>query len=66
MAAELATRGAVIIDADVLAREVVEPGTPALAAIVDRFGTQVLRNGRLDRARLAELESQLRSKRDVT
>ena len=55
VAAELATRGAVIIDADVLAREVVEPGTPALAAIVDRFGMQVLRNGRLDRARLAEI-----------
>ena len=38
VAAELAARGAVIIDADVLAREVVEPGTPALAAIIDKFG----------------------------
>jgi dephospho-CoA kinase len=55
VAAELAARGAVIIDADVLAREVVEPGTPALAAIVDRFGMQVLRDGRLDRSRLAEI-----------
>jgi dephospho-CoA kinase len=55
VAAELAARGAVIIDADVLAREVVEPGTPALAAIVDRFGTQVLIDGQLDRARLAEI-----------
>jgi dephospho-CoA kinase len=55
VAAELAARGAVIIDADVLAREVVEPGTPALTAIVDRFGMQVLRDGRLDRSRLAEI-----------
>jgi dephospho-CoA kinase len=55
VAAELATRGAVIIDADVLAREVVEPGTPALAAILDRFGMQVLKDGQLDRARLAEI-----------
>ena len=55
VAAELAARGAVIIDADVLAREVVQPGTPALAAILDRFGMQVLRDGQLDRARLAEI-----------
>jgi dephospho-CoA kinase len=55
VAAELAARGAIIIDADVLAREVVEPGTPALAAIIDRFGAQVLSDGRLDRARLAQV-----------
>jgi dephospho-CoA kinase len=55
VAAELAARGAIIIDADVLAREVVEPGTPALAAIIDRFGEQVVTEGRLDRPRLAEL-----------
>ena len=55
VAAELAARGAVIIDADVLAREVVEPGTPALAAILDRFGMQVLKDGQLDRAWLAEI-----------
>jgi dephospho-CoA kinase len=55
VAAELAARGAVIIDADVLAREVVESGTPGLAAILDRFGMQVLKDGRLDRARLAEI-----------
>ena len=55
VAAELAARGAIIIDADVLAREVVEPGTPALAAILDRFGMEVLRDGQLDRARLAEI-----------
>ena len=55
VAAELAARGAIIIDADVLAREVVEPGTPALAAILDRFGMEVLKDGQLDRARLAEI-----------
>jgi dephospho-CoA kinase len=55
VAAELAARGAIIIDADVLAREVVEPGTPALAAIIDRFGPQVLSDGQLDRARLAQI-----------
>jgi dephospho-CoA kinase len=55
VAAELAARGAVIIDADVLARDVVEPGTPGLAAIVERFGTDVLADGRLDRTRLAEI-----------
>jgi dephospho-CoA kinase len=55
VAAELAARGAIIIDADVLARDVVEPGTPALAAIVDRFGAPVLSEGGLDRARLAQI-----------
>ena len=55
VAAELAARGAIIIDADVLAREVVEPGTPALAAVIERFGAQVLSDGRLDRARLAQM-----------
>ncbi|HEY6812356.1 MAG TPA: dephospho-CoA kinase [Propionibacteriaceae bacterium] len=55
VAADLAARGAVIIDADVLAREVVEAGTPGLAAIIERFGSQVLTDGRLDRAHLAEI-----------
>ena len=55
VADELAARGAIVIDADVLAREVVEPGTPALAAIIERFGAQVLSDGRLDRARLAQI-----------
>ena len=49
----LADRGALVIDADVLAREVVEPGTPGLAAVVERFGASVLApDGRLDRAAL--------------
>ena len=55
VAEELAARGAVIIDADLLAREVVEPGTPALAAIIDRFGSEVVSDGQLDRARLAQI-----------
>jgi len=55
VAAELARLGAVVIDADVLAREVVEPGTPGLAAVVERFGPEVLDGGRLDRARLGAI-----------
>ena len=56
VAAELAARGAVVIDADVLAREVVEPGTPGLAAIADRFGAEVLTDeGRLDRTALGRI-----------
>ena len=51
----LAERGSVIIDADVLAREVVEPGTQALAAIVARFGPDMLDGPGLDRARLGSL-----------
>lgn len=49
----LRAHGAVIVDADVLAREVVEPGTPGLAAIVKRFGTDVLNeDGSLNRTAL--------------
>lgn len=45
-----------VIDADVIAREVVEPGTPALKAIVEKFGQAVLGgSGRLDRAKLRTL-----------
>ena len=50
----LADRGAVVIDADAIAREVVAPGQPALREIVQRFGTQMLHpDGTLDRGRLA-------------
>jgi dephospho-CoA kinase len=50
----LTSRGAVVIDADAIAREVVEPGMPALAKLVDRFGPEILRpDGSLDRAALA-------------
>lgn len=56
VAAELAARGAMVIDADSLAREVVAPGTPGLTAIVDRFGSDVLLpDGSLDRPRLGAL-----------
>jgi dephospho-CoA kinase len=53
--AELLTqRGAIVIDGDVIARRVVEPGQPALAAIVERFGPEVLApDGTLDRPALA-------------
>ena len=55
VATELAKRGAVIIDADVLAREVVEPDSPAFTAVIERFGPQVVTDGQLNRARLAEI-----------
>jgi dephospho-CoA kinase len=52
----LAARGAVLIDADVAAREVVAPGTPGLAEIIAAFGPGVLRpDGSLDRPRLGEI-----------
>jgi dephospho-CoA kinase len=48
--------GAEVIDTDLLSRELVEPGQPALKEIVDSFGAQVLTgDGHLDRARLGEL-----------
>lgn len=48
--------GAVLIDADRIAREVVAPGTPGLAAIVETFGEGVLAaDGSLDRPRLGSL-----------
>jgi dephospho-CoA kinase len=48
-----AERGAAVVDADLLAREVVEPGTPGLTAIVNRFGDDVLNDdGSLNRAAL--------------
>ncbi|WP_181319459.1 dephospho-CoA kinase [Rhodococcus sp. OK519] len=51
----LAELGAVIVDADLIAREVVEPGTPGLAALVDAFGLGILHDdGSLNRPALAE------------
>ena len=56
MARRLVEHGAVHIDADELARRVVEPGTPGLAAIVETFGPGVLRrDGALDRQKLGEI-----------
>ncbi len=55
VAAMLAARGAVVIDADQIAREVVEPGSDALAKLVLEFGDDIVSSdGDLDRARLAE------------
>ncbi|HEY3687764.1 MAG TPA: dephospho-CoA kinase [Streptosporangiaceae bacterium] len=52
----LAEFGAVVIDADRIAREVVEPGTEGLAGVVAEFGDGVLRpDGTLDRERLGEI-----------
>ncbi|GAA3233501.1 dephospho-CoA kinase [Actinocorallia longicatena] len=52
----LVARGAVLIDSDAMAREVVEPGTPGLAAIVEEFGPGVLRaDGALDREKLGSI-----------
>lgn len=49
----LASYGAVVVDSDRIAREVVEPGTPGLAAVVAEFGPEVLTaEGALDRPRL--------------
>ncbi|MEV6525593.1 dephospho-CoA kinase [Longispora sp. NPDC051575] len=53
VARHLAERGAVIVDSDVLAREVVAPGTDGLAEVVATFGEGVLRDGALDRPALA-------------
>jgi len=56
VSAILAELGAVVIDADVLAREVVAPGTEGLAAVVEEFGPDVLGpDGGLDRPRLGAL-----------
>ncbi|MGA3153888.1 MAG: dephospho-CoA kinase [Streptosporangiaceae bacterium] len=62
----LAAQGAVVIDADAIAHEVVGPGTGGLAEVVAAFGNDVLDpGGQLDRARLGDLvfaDPQLRSK----
>ena len=52
----LTTKGYKIIDADRIAREVVEPGQPALKALVEEFGPEILlEDGRLNRRELARL-----------
>jgi dephospho-CoA kinase len=52
----LEARGAVVVDGDAIARRLVEPGEPALAEIVARFGPAVLHaDGTLDRAALAAI-----------
>lgn len=55
----LAECGAFIVDSDVIAREVVEPGTPGLAALVEAFGESILHpDGALDRPALAAIAFQ--------
>ena len=62
----LASYGALVIDADQIAREVVEPGTPGLAQVVGLFGTGVLApDGTLNRQQLGEIvfgDDELRAK----
>ncbi|MGH7903378.1 MAG: dephospho-CoA kinase [Candidatus Dormibacteraceae bacterium] len=55
VAAMLRDLGATVIDADKAARAVVEPGTPGFDEVVAEFGETYVREGRLDRAGLAEL-----------
>lgn len=56
VSARLDERGAVVIDADKIAREVVEPGTPGLAAVVAEFGEDVLLpSGALDREKVGKI-----------
>lgn len=51
----LAAQGVHIVDADIIAREVMNPGQPLLAAVADRFGPEfLLPEGGLDRRRMAE------------
>ena len=54
----LAEHGAVLIDADRIAREVVEPGGPAYQPVVDRFGSAIVdADGTIDRPALADLNA---------
>lgn len=56
VSAALRRHGAIVIDNDLLARQVVEPGTPGLAALTHRFGRGVIdSHGALDRKRLGEI-----------
>jgi dephospho-CoA kinase len=56
VSARLAARGAVVIDADAITRELQEPGTDVFAAIVERFGPGVVASdGTLDRQALADI-----------
>lgn len=54
VSAALAARGAVIVDADQVVRDVQQPGSPVLAKLAERFGAEVIaKDGTLDRATLA-------------
>ncbi len=65
VARRLAEHGAIIIDADQLARDVVAPGTPGLAAVAEAFGQGILQaDGSLDRAALGQLVFQHPAERE--
>ena len=62
VAAMFATLGAVVIDADAISRELVEPGQPALHALVDEFGAGIIApDGSLRRSELANIAFQDRT-----
>jgi dephospho-CoA kinase len=66
VAARLAEHGAVVVDADQIAREVVEPGTPALDRIREEFGDAVIKpGGALDRAALGAIVFSDEAKRRI-
>jgi dephospho-CoA kinase len=56
VSALLAARGAVVVDADAIVRDVQQPGTPVFDAMVERFGPGIVAaDGTLDRAAVADL-----------
>ncbi|MGY6213771.1 dephospho-CoA kinase [Methylolobus aquaticus] len=55
VARAFAARGVPVLDADEIARKLVQPGTPAIGSIVAAFGSELLRGGQLDRAALREV-----------
>lgn len=66
VAARLQELGATLIDADLLARQVVEPGTPGLGRVVEAFGDQILDvSGRLNRAELGAIVFRDPARREV-
>ena len=66
VARRLERHGAVVIDTDAIAREVVEPNSPVLERIRDAFGPSVLRgDGRLDRAALAKVVFADQARREI-
>lgn len=66
MASRLQELGAILVDADVIARQVVEPGTPGLDRVVKAFGPGILDDdGRLDRPKLGAIVFQDPAQRDV-
>ncbi|WP_309074421.1 dephospho-CoA kinase [Paenarthrobacter sp.] len=66
VASRLQELGAILVDADLLAREVVEPGTPGLAGVVEAFGLGILdEKGRLDRPKLGAVVFRDPAQREV-